>query len=133
MAWSNRSRSRRLGFLVAFLALAVVVGNTRSGTAAPPALEPGAVEFKYYAPGVGLVLITTKSERVELVDVISPTAQEDDDNQDEAGGYPVLLTVLDGRGNRFARSIFSEDPVADAGAVAQGYGAGRCTETAISY
>ena len=48
-------------------------------------------------------------------------------------GILVLLTVLDGRGDRFTRSIFSEDPVANAGAVAQGYGARRCAETAIGY
>ena len=58
---------------------------------------------------------------------------QDYDDQNEAGGYPVLFAVLDGRGDRFTRSIFSEDPVANAGAVAQGYGARRCAETAIGY
>jgi hypothetical protein len=38
-------------------------------------LEPGSVEHKYYAPGVGLVLIEElkeKSVRVELVEIIGP-------------------------------------------------------------
>ena len=48
-------------------------------------------------------------------------------------GILSFLTVLDGRRNRFARSIFSEDPVANAGTVTQGYGAGRCAEAAIGY
>ena len=52
MALGNRSGSRKLAFLVAFLALAMVMGNTRSGTAAPPALEPGAVEGLAASPPV---------------------------------------------------------------------------------
>jgi len=46
-------------------------------------LDPGAVEFKYYAPDVGLVLITSGSERVELVSVTGPGADEEDDHEAE--------------------------------------------------